>query len=938
MPIAGANIFFSVNASGSVIIISQLPNGETRTTPLDSITLTGNTTFTGATTTPTVIDSSANPLAIANVSFVNTAVQNLTTNNNTWAGINNFSNVNSSTINSSNIISTDVSSTNLSSTAINSTNIISSTINSTNLNSSSIISTDVSSINLNSSTINSSTINSSTINSSTINSTNINSNTLNSSVTNPYSYKNSLSVNASGIWVISENDSIKLKQSLQTLDINSSGIILNTNNLLINSNNINVQTFNQGLVHSDVNGLLSSSLLNINDIPDGLITNAKLNNASVNPIQYSIVLRDSSGYLYSVTSDLSDSTTKVATTEYVTQTISNLKSGVDPAYDTLLELQHALESDASALNNLFSLVSLKADASQISTQLATIDTQITTINNTKALQSDVSNALQTLQSQINLKADASSVNSQINEVILSNQKPGSILSLSAAQQLAIDYNSLRQIKPSKLSTTLKYYGSLDYNYNYEQIACSKNGKYILASYPNNDAFRVPELSINLGKFTPVTLPDTSGYFYNVNVAMSGTGQYQIITRYDNPGTPGLYTNSAWKSQDYGSTWTKISKQWIATNSSPYMSSSFSISDTSGTTLIPNMPFTGASLSNNGQYQIVTSNIYDNVSFTTNILDRLCANAWLSNDYGNTWRVINVKIPTNKEVTSYKGDSNNTVTSCMSSNGQYQYVMINTGLHVSSDYGNTFYSANDTLANNGYGTLQMNSTTLTQNYYNYNYTPTTFSIRVFLSVSCSSDGKFVTIITKDQIFYSNDYAKSFYVVYKENGNFSGNVGNGTSEYTGYAPAYGTVATNNFWQGSPEGGFNKCIMTSDGKAQFVFHKNQPADLSQRSSISYAINTDMNDSSGGIFKKNWYFFPNMGYQNNDFYDITSCAYAEDQGFLYYTVSRQDLQTRKGIYRIPLFNKKYITNSPYNPETGTMFYFLEDSAFKVYMNEKWY
>ncbi len=123
----------------------------------------------------------------------------------------------------------------------------------------------------------------------------------------------------SGNKLIVNTSGIHLQQGLQTFDMNANGVTINPSALKISS-------FGAGLVHSNGSGQLTSSALSVSDIADGLITNVKLSGTSVAPVENTIALRDTSGYLFSLTVDSADTSTKVATTEYVSTKLSTFNS------------------------------------------------------------------------------------------------------------------------------------------------------------------------------------------------------------------------------------------------------------------------------------------------------------------------------------------------------------------------------------------------------------------------------------------------------------------------------------------------------------------------------------------------------------------------------------------------------------------------------------
>ncbi len=163
----------------------------------------------------------------------------------------------------------------------------------------------------------------------------------------PAGTTNNLTINTSGI---------KISSATQNVTISGKTIF--------NGPNITVSTFtNNGLVHSDTSGVLSSSKLVDSDITIGTIQNNKLANGSSSALPSTIVIRDSSSYIYTATPLQGDNDNKAATTAYVRQSITDLIGSATSAYDTLKELEDGLKNASGVIGTLTNMVNTKADAS-----------------------------------------------------------------------------------------------------------------------------------------------------------------------------------------------------------------------------------------------------------------------------------------------------------------------------------------------------------------------------------------------------------------------------------------------------------------------------------------------------------------------------------------------------------------------------------------------
>ena len=197
-----------------------------------------------------------------------------------------------------------------------------------------------------------------------------------------------------------------------------------SNNLNLNSNtnvtsNLRLSYLGSaGIVHSNNDGNLSSSLITDSDISQyaeisdtklGIIsTIGKVSNsattANIDPLQNTIALRDIDGFLYSNTPMLDSSNNMVATTAFVQESINRLVDNAPEMLNTLGELASVIEQNnviniVEDITNINLVLDLKADNSIVDTSL-----------NLKADKTYVDEAL-------NLKADKSEVDTAIDESI-----------------------------------------------------------------------------------------------------------------------------------------------------------------------------------------------------------------------------------------------------------------------------------------------------------------------------------------------------------------------------------------------------------------------------------------------------------------------------------------------------------------------------------------
>ena len=140
-----------------------------------------------------------------------------------------------------------------------------------------------------------------------------------------------------------------------------------------------------------------------------------------------------------------------------------------------------------------------------------------------------------------------------------------------------------------------------------------------------------------------------GYWYKV--AISDNGQYMLALE---------YYGRAYRSTDYGASWTVISN---FTSPGPYAPAS------------QTQKFRGAAISGNGQYQIVTTGIFNYTYYT------YLSIIFVSNDYGATW--------VTSKITS-EGAGNEWYSAAISSNGQ---VMLVTEGNITFGQGGVWRSTN-----------------------------------------------------------------------------------------------------------------------------------------------------------------------------------------------------------------------------------------------------
>jgi hypothetical protein len=269
--------------------------------------------------------------------------------------------------------------------------------------------------------------------------------------------------------------------------------------------------------------------------------------------------------------------------------------------------------------------------------------------------------------------------------------------------------------------------------NFQHVAISKNGKYILI------LFRPPTIYINSGSFylssdygTTWINPPISIYGYPQSVSISYDGKYQnIVTSNNDPNDNGYI----YISNDYGNTWSQ------------------KISLTSG--------FQSVAISATGKYQTAVPFSSDNI--------------WYSINYGKDWRPNSQTVDNTNTTTIQVPFLNNsllTQTICISYDGKYQTTFgINNGnILINKNYGAGIWSDSNINPGGFFSGISLSSTgqyqvigsynistsasiyistnygqTWNQNSLFVNYQPSNSSY-YFNSVFLSSNGDYITTLT------------------------------------------------------------------------------------------------------------------------------------------------------------------------------------------------
>lgn len=203
------------------------------------------------------------------------------------------------------------------------------------------------------------------------------------------------------------------------------------------------------------------------------------------------------------------------------------------------------------------------------------------------------------------------------------------------------------------------------------------------------------------------------FLYTAKIAISSDGKYQSIS--DDATTKIIV------SDDYGKSW-------------KYRGSG--------------MQYSEIAMSSDGKYQIA-GGIYRKL--------------YSSNDYGNTWNVIN-----NTPIRFWRSVA-------ISSNGQYQSACVNQGtdfIYVSNDYGNTWATKAtqgqwDSISMSSDGKYQTvisaGSSVLISNDYGNTWVQSLGVFNYLQAVAVSSNGQFQTVAALEGLFISNNYGKDWLLV-------------------------------------------------------------------------------------------------------------------------------------------------------------------------------
>jgi len=212
-------------------------------------------------------------------------------------------------------------------------------------------------------------------------------------------------------------------------------------------------------------------------------------------------------------------------------------------------------------------------------------------------------------------------------------------------------------------------------------AMSGNGKYIVTSR-NTVSTSGPQLLIRSEDYGNTWLHDIivdeKSFFKNHTTDFTISAEGSIASNY--AGDRWVYSGVNSKlifSKDYGKTWT-----YTAYDANGNQHATITVDgSTSSTAVFSNSM--GASMSDDGQYFLVTSGKPANSSYSSRA-------AWLSTDYGLTFNAITTALDSRYAIGQYSGASVD-----MSKDGQHMGIVVandsysERGLYISNDYGSTW---------------------------------------------------------------------------------------------------------------------------------------------------------------------------------------------------------------------------------------------------------
>lgn len=270
--------------------------------------------------------------------------------------------------------------------------------------------------------------------------------------------------------------SITIKSVLGALRMGKTSTItqLNTSSSLnldsINTSKIILDTATTGLLHTDSNGLVSSELVDANDISNFAITSEKLAD--------SIVL---TGTPTAPTANSDTRTNQIATTAYVKTIIDELMGSASGSLDTLQELAAALQNNSDFGNTIVASI-----ATKVSLATDEIITGIKTFNKTPILSLLTTNGIVHNDSNGNLSTDLIQT-ADIDDSVITTDKivDGNITFSKLENNLATDVQYLMDTHDNKqpdLSPGFFHIASdnITFDENSNPIyTLSNNSKYIL---------------------------------------------------------------------------------------------------------------------------------------------------------------------------------------------------------------------------------------------------------------------------------------------------------------------------------------------------------------------------------------------------------------------------------------------------------------------------